>query len=198
MLVSGRKLIHVIKKIRLKAVLFQDEGRIVVDASLPKGKQEWPSLHEAGHRILEWHRPYFFGDTAQTLNPDWQQQLEEEANYAASTLMFCNPIFATEAKDAKPGWASIEELKKRYKKSYSTTLRRYQRSVRTGLSDGDARQHPAMDGETYDQENRCRHFVPSPVFARRFSQVTASQLIRQVDLSTRRRRGGPVGDSQSC
>ena len=59
MLVSGRKLLHVIKKIRLTAVLFQDEGRIVVDASLPKGKQEWPSLHEAGHRILEWHRPYF-------------------------------------------------------------------------------------------------------------------------------------------
>ena len=69
-------------------MLFQDESRIVVDASLPKGKQEWPSLHEAGHRILEWHRPYFFGDTAQTLDPDWQQILEEEANYAASALMF--------------------------------------------------------------------------------------------------------------
>jgi len=193
MLVNGRKLIHVIKKIRLKAVLFQDEGRIVVDASLPKGKQEWPSLHEAGHRILEWHRPYFFGDTAQTLDPDWQQILEEEANYAASALMFCGPVFATEAKDTKPGWASIEELKKRYKKSYSTTLRRY---VQFGPDCPMAMlvSTPQWMEKPADQENRCRHFVPSPVFARRFSQVTASQLIRQVDLSIRRRRGGPVGD----
>ena len=39
--------------------------------------------------------------------------------------MFCGPVFSGEAKDTKPEWASIEGLKKRYGKSYSTTLRRY-------------------------------------------------------------------------
>lgn len=116
-----------------------------------------------------------------------------DANYAASTLMFCGPVFTTEAKDTKPEWASIEQWKKRYGKSYSTTLRRY---VQFGPDCPMAMliSTPLWMQTPSDQEGRCRHCVPSPIFARRFSQVTASQLLRQVDLSTRRRRGGPVGD----
>jgi len=193
LVVNGRKFINVLKKIRLKAVLFGDEGRIVVDSSLPEIKREWPSLHEAGHRILEWHRPYFYGDTAQTLNPDWQQRLEEEANYAASALMFCGPIFTNEAKDTEPQWESIAALKKRYGKSYSTTLRRY---VEFGpecpmamlVSTPDWMEKPD------DQETRCRHFVRSPAFASRFSGVTSDQLIQHLDRWARRRRGGIVAD----
>ena len=100
-------------------------------------KQDLPAFHEMGHRILVWHHPYFYGDTAQTLDPDWQQPLEEEANYTASTLMFCGELFTTEARDTKPEWASVEELKKRYRKNLpnnTTPLR----SIRSSLPDGNA------------------------------------------------------------
>ena len=32
--------------------------------------REWASFHDVTHRVLEWHRPYFLGDTATTLDPD--------------------------------------------------------------------------------------------------------------------------------
>ncbi len=57
--VHGRKLVQILKKINLKAVLFHDENRIVVDETLPDLKREWPSFHEASHKILVWHKPYF-------------------------------------------------------------------------------------------------------------------------------------------
>jgi hypothetical protein len=44
--------------------------RILVDHSQPAPKQEWASFHDVTHRVLEWHRPYFLGDTATTLDPD--------------------------------------------------------------------------------------------------------------------------------
>ncbi len=82
----------------------------------------------------------------------------DAANYAASTLMFCGPVFTTEAKDTKPEWASIEGLKKRYRKSYSTTLRRY---VQFGPDCPIAMLviTPLWMERPPDQEGRCRHFV---------------------------------------
>jgi len=191
--VNGKKVIEVIKRIELQAVLLFDEKRVVVDSSLPTLKQDWPSFHEAGHRILTWHRPYFFGDTAQTLDPEWQQALEAEANCAASAMMFCGPVFTTEAKDTLPGWRSVAELKKRYGKSYHTTLRRYV---------GYGPEHimallvstPHWQASPSDQDGRCRHLVRSPLFKDMFNTVSDEELRGIVDANTMRRRGGPVGD----
>ena len=191
--VNGRKLIQIVKRICLHAVLFPDEGRIVIDSSLPQRKQEWPAFHEMGHRILVWHRPYFYGDTAQTLNPDFQQHLEEEANHAASTLMFCGSVFTTDARDTKPEWASVEALKTRYGKNYPTTLRRY---VQFGPEYPMAMlvSTPSWMDTPDDQTSRCRHFVPSPQFTSMFSDVGPDHLLRWVDQQARRRRGGMVAD----
>ena len=57
--VCGKPILNIIKKINLVAVLFYDEDRIVIDSELPELRQDWPSFHETGHKILEWHRPYF-------------------------------------------------------------------------------------------------------------------------------------------
>lgn len=62
--VHGQKLSRLLKKIKLVALLFDDEDRIIVDASLPELRREFPSFHEATHRILPWHRTYFHGDSA--------------------------------------------------------------------------------------------------------------------------------------
>ena len=193
LLVNGRKLVQIVKKICLQAVLFPDEGRIVIDSGLPILKQEWPSFHEMGHRILVWHRPYFYGDTAQTLDPDWQQRLEEEANDAASTLMFCGQLFTEEARDTKPEWASVTELKKRYRKNYPTTLRRY---VQFGPDCPMAMltSTPSWKDKPDDQTTRCRHFVPSPQFITMFANVGPEHLRQCVDRLAQRRRGGIVAD----
>jgi hypothetical protein len=68
--IHGTKLVNILQKIKLMAVLFYDENRIVIDSELPQIRQDWPSFHEVSHKIFSWHKPYFYGDTAQTLDPD--------------------------------------------------------------------------------------------------------------------------------
>ena len=123
--VGGQRLKQLTEKINLSAIWMPDKEIIIIDKSLPPLKQDWASFHDTTHTILKWHRSFFLGDTAQTLDPDFQEQLESEANYGASALMFGGKIFTSDGLDTPPEWSSIELLKKRYKKSLVTTLRRY-------------------------------------------------------------------------
>lgn len=191
--VQGHQLIRVINKIKLAAVLLPDEARILVDSTLPSPKQEWASFHDVAHRIFEWHRPFFLGDTAQTLDPDYQGQLEDEANYGASSLMFCGQVFTAETRDMPKEWASVAYLKHRYKRSWVTTLRRY---VQYGQDHPMAMliSTPFWLQKPDDQKERCRHYVISHEFRLQFSSVTPKSLLKEVDKNSRRRIGGPVGD----
>ena len=197
--VGSRKLVRdVVKKIKLQAVLFHDENRIVVNEALPEIKREWPSFHEVTHRVLPWHKEYFcYGDTAQTLHPDWHEELEAEANFGASALMFCGPVFGKEARDTKPQWGAVKELKKRYGKSYSTTLRRY---VHFGPEVPMAMlaSTPSWNDQPSDQKTRWRHFVVSSSFAEMFSEIRPELLRRRVDANATKRRGGIVADFTLC
>lgn len=56
--IHGRRLVEVLNKVRLHAVLLFDEKRICIDNDLPKIKRPWASCHETGHRILTWHKPF--------------------------------------------------------------------------------------------------------------------------------------------
>ncbi len=94
--VKGKILSKIKEKIKLSALWLPNKGhrdRIYVDSTLPEPKKKWASFHDATHGILEWHRPYFLGDTAQTLDPDFQNVLEAEAHYGASGLMFGGKVF---------------------------------------------------------------------------------------------------------
>ena len=174
-------------------MLLYDENRIVVDVNLPKIKWDWSTCHEASHRILVWHRPYFYGDTAQTLDPDWHEILESEANYGASALMFCGTVFTREACDTAKNWASVMALKKRYGKSLTTTLRRY-------VEHGHDHAMVMLVSTPYwlekheDQPTRCRHFVRSNKFAEQFGAVEPEQILAVVDANSTERRGGPVAN----
>ena len=196
--VRGRKLIKVVRKIKLAGVWLPDETRILVDSSLPKPKQEWASFHDTTHRILEWHRSFFLGDTAQTLNPAFQEELETEANYGASALMFCGQRFTEDAQDVSLDWAGLESMRKRYgKKSYVTTLRRF---VEHGQDHPTAVliSTPWWRDKCSDQQRRWRHFVRSPRFAECFSRVRAQDVLDEVDSNTSERVGGPVGEFTFC
>lgn len=192
--INGRRLVRVARRIKLAAVWLPDESRILVDASLPEPKKEWASFHDTTHSILEWHRPFFLGDTAQMLDPEFQEELEMEANYGASALMFGGRMFTRDALDVARDWGGLTALRKRYgSKSYVTTLRRF---VEFGHD------HPMVAVVSTpwwaevpaDQTGRCRHFVPSPRFQACFSGVSSDHLVDLIDENTIERRGGPVGE----
>ena len=194
LLVHGRKLVNILHKIKLTAVLFNDERRIIIDRNLPEIKLDHPSFHEVSHRIIPWHRPYFaYGDTAQTLDPDWHEELEAEANYGASAMMFCGQRFTDEARAAPAEWAAVRTLTKRYGKSISTTLRRF---VQFGpdLPMAMLVSTPSWMDKPPDQITRARHFVPSERFVGGFSSITPQDLLVEVDAHAVPRRGGLVGD----
>jgi len=192
-LIHGRRLVDIIHKVSLQAVLLYDEDRIVLDAALPPIKHDWSTCHEVTHRALRWHKEYFRADTAQTLAPDWHERLEAEANYGASELMFCGPVFAREARDLLPAWSSLEELVKRYGKSKTATLRRF---VQHGPDRAMAMlvSTPYWEETPPDQNARSRHYVPSSLFAQRFSGIGPEALVTLVDRYSEQRRGGPVAD----
>jgi hypothetical protein len=158
----------------------------------PNPKKEWASFHDSTHRILEWHRSFFLGDTAQTLDPDFQEMLENEANYGASALMFAGATFTKDALETAGDWKSVEELRKKYKKSLVTTLRRY---VEFGLDRPMVMvvSTPWWREKPGDQEVRCRHFVPSQSFKREFGNIKPDDILTVIDAHTRRRSGGIVG-----
>ena len=195
--IGGKKLINIARKIKLSALWLPDREQILVDSSLPLPKQEWASFHNSVHTILPWHRAYFLGDTAQTLDPDFQEKLEEEANYGTSGLMFCGKIFSEEALDTVPRWKSIGELKKRYKKSWVTTLRRYVQFSHQ-LPMAMMVSTPRWKEKPDNQEYRWRHFVGSGRFLIQFACVRAEVVLSEVDDNTVLRRGGPVGEFDLC
>ena len=195
--VGARKLVEIVKKVRLVAVLFYDEDRIVVDTRLPDVKHDWTTCHEVAHKMIPWHEPYFRGDTAQTLDPDWHEQLEAEANYAASDLMFCGRMFTVDARDITPNWTSFMQLRKRYGKSMTATLRRF---VEQGPDRAMAMMTstPFWRGKPADQPERWRQFAASPQFRSLFSSVTPETLLAAVDLHSEKRNGGPVAEFAFC
>ena len=191
--VHGRKLVEVARKITLHAVWLTDDRRILIDQSLPTPKRRWASYHEVTHSLLPWHRDFFLGDTAQTLDPYYQEALEAEANYGASGLMFCGDRFTHEALDLPPEWNSISILKKRYAASFPTTLRRFVEHSHD-LAMAMAIVTPPWEPLPEGQQSPCRHFATSPRFLREFGSVDASPIINHIRENVEVRRGGPVGD----
>lgn len=191
--IYGRKLVDILNKVRLRAVLLFDESRICIDESLPKIKHPWASCHEAGHRVLVWHNPFFCADTAETLDPAWHEELEQEANYAAGRLLFLGDRFTADARDTEPTVAGVKCLAKRYRASLTTTLRRY---VEQGPDIAMVMlvSTPPWSLQPDDQPDRWRHFVPSPRFAVMFPAVTADMLRQLVDAEVEYHRGGTVAD----
>lgn len=123
--VGKHRIGQIAKKIDLRALLLQKENQIMIDVSLHEFKKTWAAYHEVVHKILPWHKAFYIGDTAQTLEPYYQEQLDLEANAGASDLMFCGKAFSKMAQDTKPCWDSIDLLSKEYKTSLPTTLLRY-------------------------------------------------------------------------
>jgi hypothetical protein len=192
--IGTNKLVNILRdKIKLAAVWLPDEKRILVDTSLPAPKQLWASFHDSVHTVLPWHREFFLGDTAQSLEHDYQDMLEAEANYGASGLMFGGKVFTAQALDTTPCWESIVQLTKLHKKSYVTTFRRYVEH-RHGVALAGLISTPWWMDKPEDQITRCRHFIRSPEFESQFPKVHPDQLLAPIKKSTFPRKWGVSGD----
>ncbi len=190
--VGGVRLKQLKEKINLSAIWMPDEELILVDKSLPGPKRDWASFHDTTHTILNWHRAFFLGDTAQTLDPDYQEILESEANYGASALMFGGKIFTQEGLDTRPEWSSIELLQKRYKKSLVTTLRRYVEFTHN-VPMLMMVSTPWWLEIPPNQPSPCRHIVYSPSYLSKVSEIDPESLVTIVNSHITKRKGGIVG-----
>src|SRR5229473_528013 len=187
------QLLSAVKKIKLHALWCPDEDQILVDERLPIPKKRWATFHDATHRLLPWHREFFRWDTAQTLDPAYQEMLEAEANYGASALMFCGHKFTLAARDTVPSWRGVQTLSRRFGTSLTTTLRRYvthghDRPMAALISM--PRWMPSAD----ETVSRYRHAEYSKAFRVEFGSVAPQLLGALVDANTHFARGGVIGD----
>jgi len=192
--IGTNKAINVIRdKVKLAALWLPEETRILVDESQPKPKQLWASFHDTVHTVLPWHKDFFLGDTAQTLEPEYQDSLEEEANYGASGLMFGGQRFSAEALDTIPCWSSICGLQSLHKKSYTTTFRRYiEHSHQLPLAG--LISIPWWKSMPDPTQPQLKHFIFSRQFLLGFPNASAPTLLRLVRENTRPTKFGCAGE----
>ena len=129
-----------------------------------------------------------------TLDPDFHETLESEANFGAGQLIFLGERFGQEARDYPRNFESIKTLKDVYKNSMMSTLWRFvEEREPTEASFGLVSRHPlhpniggAPNGEPVYK------FVASSGFHMRFPGVTANQIYETLRRHSKWSRRGPV------
>jgi hypothetical protein len=190
-----KKIKKIFRKISLKAMTFPEEGKILIDNSIPNIKQRWAESHEICHNLIPTHKYFLIGDVSETLDPEYQEMLEAEANYGSSALIFMGKAFSKEALDMADEWKTIMYFKKKYGNTIASTLRRYVQFSNDTPKIGfihTPRWMPKPD----DQIDRCRHFIKSKKFDKKFSKVSSKIILDNVEAYISQRRGGPVGEGE--
>lgn len=183
---------NAVQKSKMIAAWLPDVSRIVIDGSLPEKKKIFPQFHEITHSILPWHKEFFLGDTAQTLDHEYQELLENEANYGASELMFCGPMFRAEITDLDPSMKTVQLLKKKYENSLVTTARKLIRSQPESICFVTVSSPPWF--ELDQNPGTLKSLEVSQLFEKQFSMKVKETLIGQINPQLIERRGGSVGE----
>lgn len=185
-------LLEAIRNANLKALLLPDQRRILVDEDLHPHRQRWGEAHEIGHDIIPWHQHFAYGDDESTLQADFQEQIEAEANFAAARLLFLLDRFAEEAHSGQVTLKRVFALAKSFGNSGTAALWRVVES--SGLPTVaviGARPSPFGINES----EAVRHLIRSPRFALEFANVTALALFSKVGTYCTGRRG-PCGEAE--
>lgn len=189
--IGAKNFKDIFKKISLMGLCFPDENKILLDKDVPNSKVKYLTAHEVVHRILPTHNQLLLGDTAETIDPYYQEILEVEANYGASSMIFLNQIFTEEIKDYSPSIDNIKVLKSRYKNSLTSTFRRFievneQFPIVGIISTPPWKLEPI--------EKRIRYFIKSKLFHEKFPGVTAKFLLEIVESYIKNKIGGKLGE----
>ena len=190
--VGAHNVASLFQKIDLRGLWLPDRNQILIDQGLAEARQRWATAHELCHGFLPTHRPFFLGDTAETLDPEYHEMLEQEANFCTQRLLFLGTRFDDDARSLPVCLASVMEMKKRYANSIASTLRRYVGAMHDQLVVGIISQakwnHPELSAA-----QRCRYMFKSKIFDRSFENVSGPTLVHAIDGYVVQRRGGPVG-----
>lgn len=108
----------------LGAYLYRAETAFV-DLSQPLGRQRFIFGHETGHKIIPWHAQAFHLDDERRIFLDANEELEEEANLAASLLMFQGARFHARALDYQTSLQAPIGLAGPYGASFHASIRFY-------------------------------------------------------------------------
>jgi hypothetical protein len=108
----------------LGAYLYRAETAFV-DLSQPLGRQRFIFAHETGHKIVPWHAKAFHLDNETCIFRDANEELEEEASFAASLLMFQGTRFHARALDYETGMQAPISLADQYGASLHASIRFY-------------------------------------------------------------------------
>ena len=110
----------------VRGILDRDDKVIYLDLSqLPK-RQNFVKLHEVGHEVLRWQNQVILSlDDDQTLNAEYDEQFEEEANYFASRTIFQQDRFNREMEKLELSIKAPMQLAKLFGSSIHASLRNY-------------------------------------------------------------------------
>jgi hypothetical protein len=173
------RLAGILRRIRFLAATIPDRRQIFIDKTIHKYKQKWATLHEATHNILPWHKAFAYADTAETLDPGFQEQLEEEANYGTKRFLFMGDSFKEMARESKPSLKAVTDLTDLYKTSLESTLRHYVETT----------EHVPMmllvcpkwwDTESRHHVRGWRYFVRSAICASMFPALRTEGIMRSI------------------
>ncbi|MNM13349.1 hypothetical protein D3C81_235390 [compost metagenome] len=199
--VAGKQLVarptlilEVVQKAKLSGLWIPDERRIFIDKEVPEAKHRWIEAHEISHSLVPWHSQFLLGDDELTLDPTCHEIIEAEANYGAGRLIFLGDQFLHDAKDCAPDFKSIKRLKERYGNTLTSTFWRFvEERDPTVAAFGLISRHPHhADIGQASHGLPVHHFVTSPGFRLRFSNVSAMDVYEIVKRNASWKRRGPV------
>ena len=198
---SAKRMVDVVKQYGLRGMLMLKEGdkRIFIDDDVAELKRRFLIAHEITHDLLPWHRSLLLGDNESTLNPTFHQAMEAEANYGGRHLLFLGGRFRPEAQDVPFDWKSIEQLRKRYGNTLTTTL--WQMVCER---DPDFPAFGVVSRHPYHKDicekagvGKVAYFPRSKAFALQFPGVTADIAYSAICSHASTRKRGPVGEGES-
>ncbi|WP_434725464.1 ImmA/IrrE family metallo-endopeptidase [Mesorhizobium sp. RIZ17] len=198
---TAKRMVDVVQQYGLRGILMLKEGdkRIFIDDDVAELKRRFLIAHEITHDLLPWHRSLLLGDNESTLNPTFHQAMEAEANYGGRRLLFLGGRFRPEALDCSFEWKSIEQLRKRYGNTLTTTL--WQMVCER---DPDFPAFGVVSRHPYHRDicekagiDNVAYFPRSKALAEHFPGITTEVAYSAIcDHATSRKRG-PVGEGES-
>jgi Zn-dependent peptidase ImmA (M78 family) len=113
---------------KIKGIFFREENIIYLDVNLDNniGKKNFVQLHEIGHGVLSWQNEVLLAmDNDETLNEEYEEQFEAEANYFASITLFQHERFLEECQKLNFGLGAVMELSNKFGSSVHSAFRNY-------------------------------------------------------------------------
>ncbi|WP_108425043.1 ImmA/IrrE family metallo-endopeptidase [Flagellimonas amoyensis] len=112
--------------LNIRGLFDRSESTIYISQTRHLGRKNFVKLHETGHGVLPWQSAVIGAfDNATTLNPDFEDQFEEEANYFASITLFQHNRFDREMRKFDFGLPGIVALAKKFGASVHASFRNY-------------------------------------------------------------------------